>query len=115
MKTHEPPQPPFPNFIREPTARFGWIDDRLLQEHWLQNLGPEGAAVLLFLALAADRHGASYWSRGRIANELSMGLRALNMALVRLLELGLVAHRPWCKGHVDGVWQLVQVPPRQSP
>jgi hypothetical protein len=112
MKRHEPPKLPHPDFVREPSARFGWLDDRLLQEHWLQNLGPEGAAVLLFLALAADRHGASYWSRGRIANELSMDLRTLNQALHRLLELGLVAHRPWCKAHVDGVWQLLAVPTR---
>ena len=112
MKTYEPPTPPLPDFVREPSGHFGWLDDRLLHEHWLLQLGPDASAVLLFLALAADRRGASYWNRGRMAHELSMDLHSLHRALGRLIELGLVVHRPWSPGHVDGVWQVLNVPRR---
>jgi len=64
-------------------------------------------AVLTFLALAADEFGASFYLRETIAGRLGMERRDLDRCLGRLLELGLVAHRPWMDGHQDGVWQLL--------
>jgi len=42
---------------------------------------------------------------------VSLGLdrAAVDRALARLLDVGLVAHRPWSVGHPDGVWQLLPV------
>ena len=108
------PRPPRPDLIRRPTGPFGWLDASLLHERWLANLGAEATAVLLLLALAADRHGASFHGRGRMAEALSIGEREIDHALERLLELGLVAHRPWSAGHPDGVWQLLPVPRRRG-
>ena len=58
------PKPPHPDIVRQPTARFGWLDDRLLYERWLADLGTEAVAVLVLLALAADSHGASFFGEG---------------------------------------------------
>jgi hypothetical protein len=102
--------PPHPDLIRRPTGRFGWLDDRLLREDWLSRLGPEGTSVLVLLALAADRHGASFYGRERMAEKLGMSREDIDRALRRLLALRLVAHRPWCQGHPDGVWQLLPIP-----
>lgn len=102
--------PPRPDLIRRPTGRFGWLDDRLLREDWLSRLGPDGTSVLVLLALAADRHGASFYGRERMAEKLSMQRQDVDQALKRLLELRLVAHRPWRQGHADGIWQLLPVP-----
>ena len=107
--------PPRPDLIRRPPSRFGWLDDRLLRDGWLGKLGPEATAVLVLLALAADRHGASFYSRDRMANELSISRQAVDAALSRLLQLRLVDHRPWRPGHADGVWQILPVPQQAGP
>lgn len=106
----ERPVPPRPDLHRNPTGAFGWLDARLLQDGWLARLGLEATAVLTFLALAADRQGASFYGRGRMATALGIELAVLDRALARLRDLGLVAHRPWRPGNPDGVWQLLPVP-----
>lgn len=106
------PRPPRPDLTRRPTGPFGWLDDHLLHEGWLARLGPEATAVLVLLALAADRQGASFFGRERMGRALGLRREAVDRALERLLALGLVAHRPWRVGHCDGVWQLLPVPRR---
>lgn len=110
------PLPPRPDLLRRPSGGFGWLEARLLHDGWLARLGPEPAAVLLLLALAADERGASFYGRQRMATLLSLDRTAIDRALARLLELGLVAQRPWHPGQPDGVWQLLPVPshPRAS-
>jgi hypothetical protein len=110
-RTRPRPQPPRPDLLRRPTGRFGWLEDRLLHEGWLERLGPGGTAVLALLALAADRHGASFYSRTRMATSLAMSGRKVDDSLARLLRLGLVDHRPWKPAHPDGVWQLLPFEP----
>lgn len=111
---HERPTPPLPDLVRRPVRGFGWLDARLLHDGWLSRLGPDATAVLSFLALAADERGASFYGRARMAATLGLDSRALDRALTRLLDLGLVAHRPWRTGHPDGVWQLLPVPAAAS-
>jgi len=85
-----------------------------LHDRWLERLGPQRIAVLTLLALAADRTGSSFYRRDSMARALSMPQADLDEALGRLLELELLAHRPWSAGHLDGVWQLLPVPRRRS-
>lgn len=107
----ERPVPPRPELLRTPPHRFGWLDDRLLREDWLARLGSEPIAVMVLLALAADRHGASFYRRDTMARALSMLRSELDRSLERLIELELVDHRPWTPVSPDGVWQLLPVPP----
>lgn len=106
----ETPIPPRPGLVRRPCRSFGWLDDRLLMEGWLARLGPHGTSVLTLLALAADRQGASFWSREKMSRALSTPRDDVDWALGRLRELELVDHRPWIPRHQDGVWQLLPVP-----
>jgi len=108
----ERPLPPFPDLVRRPTGPFGWIEARFLHEGLLARLGPEACAVLLLLALAADRRGASYFGRERMAGSLGIDRAAVDRALGRLQDAGLAAQRPWRQGHPDGVWQLLTPPAR---
>ncbi len=108
------PTPPYPDLVRKPTKSFGWLDARLLHEQWLSRIGPEATAVLVFLAIAADRQGASFHGRDRIATQLTLSRDELDRALTRLLELGLVAMRPWRPAHSDGIWQLLPLPPKSQ-
>ncbi len=105
------PPPPYPELLRRPSGSFGWLEDRLLQDRWLARLGGQGVSVLVLLALAADRHGASFYGRARMAQSLGLSRAQVDQGLQRLLQLGLVAHRPWRPGHAEGVWQLLPVPP----
>lgn len=102
-----PPEPPRPELLRRPSGPFGWLDARLLHDDWLSRTGPDGAAVLVLLALAADRRGSSWYGRERMSRALGLTREALDRALGRLLTLGLVAHRPWRAGCPEGVWQLL--------
>lgn len=103
------PVPPRPDLVRRPQAPFGWLEAHLLHEHWLGRLKPDATAVLLLLALAADRRGASYYSRGRMADCLGIDVERVDQALEKLLAAGLVELRPWRTGSRDGVWQILPV------
>lgn len=103
------PVPPRPDLVRRPQAPFGWLEAHLLHEQWLRRLQPDATAVLLLLALAADRRGASYFSRGRMADSLGMDVDRVDRALETLLDAGLVDLRPWRAGGRDGVWQILPV------
>lgn len=110
MKPRTPPLPPRPDLWRRPREPFGWLPVRVLHQNWLCSLGPEVAAVLLLLALAADGRGASFYGRDRMASALCMTRRVLDQALQRLTQLGLLAFRPWNRTSQDGVWQLLPLP-----
>ncbi|MBI4618464.1 MAG: hypothetical protein HY720_33005 [Planctomycetes bacterium] len=109
------PEPPHPALTRSPTEPFGWLDARLLREDWLAQLGPDATALLTLLALAADRRGASFYGRERMGRALSLSRDRIDRALARLLELQLVAQRPWRPGHPDGVWQLLPLRAKSAP
>lgn len=110
-----PPAAPRPDLIRRPTGGFGWLDARLLHEHWLAELGPDAIAILVFLVIAADRRGVSYYARDRIAVALGIDLSRVDASLETLLAAGLLAHRPWRSGRRDGVWQVLPLPEKPAP
>lgn len=110
MSQRPPPKPPYPELVRRPMGFFGWLDAALVHDRWLANLGPHAIAVLVLLALAADRRGASFYSRDRMAAALGMSRHDLDQGLARLVADRLVAHRPWRHNCADGVWQLLPVP-----
>lgn len=90
----EPPttvDPVDPTRVRTPPAHFAWIDHRLRER--LRDLSLEEIAVLLFLHLAADRTGCSFWADVTIARKL--GLREGDVIRARdgLVAKGLVAYR----------------------
>ena len=109
------PAAPRPDQVRRPEGSFGWLDARLLHEHWLADLGPDAIAVLVFLVLAADRRGVSYYARDRMTVALYLDLRRVDEALERLLAAGLVAHRPWRRSRRDGVCEVLPLPGKPVP
>jgi hypothetical protein len=101
--------------VRRPTGAFGWLDAELLHDGWLAEIGPHAAAVLLLLALAGDRRGASFFGRDRMASALGMTRHEVDQALQQLLDAGIAAVRPWRPGGGDGVWQLLPLARRRAP
>lgn len=114
MNRRLPPGPPRPDLERRPRGAFGWLEAELLHQGWLTEVGPHATAVLVLLAIAADRRGASFFSRDRMAVALGLTRFEVDQGLQRLLDAGLVDHRPWRVGGRDGVWQLLPPPARQQ-
>ncbi len=108
--TRTPPTPPHPDMVRRPRGSFGWIEDRMLRDGWLARIGVDAVGVLVLLVLAADRRGASFYSRHRMAGALGLDRARVDAALEQLLDHRLVDMRPWQPGHRDGVWQVLPLP-----
>lgn len=97
-----------PYRVRRIPPSFAWIDHRIRSAGILKMLGPEEIGLYLFLTLAADKNGLSCWRLDRIERDLPCFDRhALWDARDRLLELDLIAFRPWRKNDPDGCYQLL--------
>jgi len=84
-------EPVDPTRVRTLPAHFAWIDHRLRER--LRELSLEEMAVLLFLHLAADRAGCSFWADGTIAKKLGLREGDIIAARYQLVAKGLVAYR----------------------
>ena len=80
-----------PTRVRTLPAHFAWIDHRLRER--LRDLSLEEIALLLFLHLAADRTGCSFWADTTIAKKLGLREGDIIQARFRLVAQGLVAYR----------------------
>jgi len=98
------PQPLCPERVRRIRAcTFGWIDHRLLAEGWLAQLSPEALRLYVFLVLAADANGVSWYSYDRICERLQMTMADYLAARDELVARALVAQ-------AHGVFQVLALP-----
>ena len=80
-----------PTRVRTLPAHFAWIDHRLRER--LRDLSLEAIALLLFLHLAADRTGCSFWADATVAKKLGLREGDVIHARSQLVVKGLVAYR----------------------
>lgn len=74
-------------------ASYGIVDRRLLFGRYLHRMSLEGMATYLFLVLAADRDGRSYYRDSTIGEILRLGASAIAKARSELLAAGLIDYR----------------------
>jgi hypothetical protein len=74
-----------------PPPHFAWLDHRLRDR--LHDLSLEAIALLVFLHLAADRTGCSFWADATIAKKLGRRKGDVIQARDQLVAKGLVAYR----------------------
>jgi hypothetical protein len=89
-----PPQfadPVDPTRVRTLPRHFAWLDHRLRER--LYELSLEEIALLVFLHLAADKHGLSFWADATIARKLGLREGDVIQARYQLVAKGLVAYR----------------------
>lgn len=101
---------PCPERVRRITGSFAWIDHRLLRNGCLARLTLEDVAVYVFLVLAADREGVSFYRKERICAALAISWNQFETARSRLVESGLIAFQPYQAGDVNGCYQVLPVP-----
>jgi len=110
MPTQKPLPVIVPNRLRRPPPSFAWIDHRLRSCGLLAMLEPPEIGLYLFLVLAADKDGLSCWRLDRIERDLPCFNRnTLWKARDRLLQLDLIAFKPWRESDPDGSYQVLSI------
>lgn len=74
-------------------ASYGIVDRKLLFDKYLHRLSLEAMAVYLFLILAADRDGRSFYSNASIIEILRLPGLKLSHARQELIEANLIRYR----------------------
>ena len=100
---------PEPQRVRRIAGSFAWIDHRLLRNGLLAVMTHAEQSLYLFLALAADRHGVSFYRQEKIGDLLGLDEQALAVARDRLMELRLLAFAPYSVTSPNGFYQLLPV------
>jgi len=103
---------PQPDNVRKIEGSFAWIDHRLLRNGYLAALTHEEQALYLFLALAADRHGVSFYRKEKICDLLGLDFGPFEVARDRLLDLKLIAFEPYSAAAPNGHYQVLPVDKR---
>lgn len=100
---------PQPARVRRIEKSFAWIDHRLLRNGYLEVMSHHDQALYLFLALAADRHGVSFYRKEKICDCLGLDWSDFEVARDRLIDATLVAFEPYTAGTPNGYYQVLPV------
>jgi hypothetical protein len=98
---------PEPARVRCIDGSFAWLDHRLLRDGHIERMTLADLAVYVFLVLAADKNGVSFYRKDVVARKLGIDWSQFETAKARLLERGLVAFQPFRPGEVDGFYQVL--------
>lgn len=100
---------PQPDHVRKIDGSFAWIDHRLLRNGYLAVMAHEEQALYLFLVLAADRHGVSFYRKEKICDLLDLDFGQFDVARDRLIDLQLIAFEPYGAATPNGHYQVLPV------
>ncbi len=100
---------PQPHRVRRIEKSFAWIDHRLLRNGYLQVMSHHDQGLYLFLVLAADRHGVSFYRKEKIGDSVGLTFAEFEVARDRLIDLGLIAFEPYNALTPNGYHQVLPV------
>ena len=80
-----------PQRVRRIDGGFSFIPHRFLTDGFLKALSQQELLLYIFLVLAADRYGLSFYSYDRICSSLRMSLEQYTAARDGLVEKDLIA------------------------
>jgi hypothetical protein len=83
--------PPRPDRLRRIEPGFAFVPNRFLRDGFFAQLSPLDRSLYLFLVLAADRNGVSFYGLARIGALLEIPVEDVLDARDRLIDLDLVA------------------------
>ena len=73
--------------------QFSWVDQALVQRHFIDRCEARSAALYLFLITVSDAQGLSYYGGLTLARRLHLSDEHLATARQQLIELDLIAYR----------------------
>jgi len=100
---------PCPNCIRQIPANFAWVDRRLRDKQFLGTLTLQELAVYLFLILAADKRGVSFYGSEKIAAFFEYQMQPVDVIQSRnaLFDKGMISFMPFKNNCAEGVYQVL--------
>ena len=100
---------PQPQNVRRIQGSFAWIDHRLLRGEYLRIMTHEDQVLYLFLTLAADRNGVSFYRKEKICETLSLDFQQFDIARDRLIDLNLIAYQAYSILSPNGYYQVLPI------
>lgn len=82
-----------PERLRQVPEQFSWVDQALVQRHFIDRCDTRAATLYLFLVTVADAQGLSYYASATIAGRLHLSADELGAARAQLMELDLIAYQ----------------------
>jgi hypothetical protein len=73
--------------------QFSWVDQALVQRHFIDRCDARAAALYLFLVTVADAQGLSYYGVPTLAQRLHLSTEELDAVRAQLIELELIAYQ----------------------
>ena len=100
---------PEPSDIRKIEGSFAWLDHRLLRDEVIDGMTLVEIALYVFLVLAADRRGLSFYRKDVMSKRLGIEWSECEEAKSALLRKRLIAFRPFTPSSVDGFYQVLSL------
>jgi hypothetical protein len=100
---------PQPQKIRRIEKSFAWVDHLLLRNGYLSVATHQDLALYLFLVLAADRNGVSFYRKEKICDTLNLDFRQFEIARDRLIDLKLIVFEGYTVLSPNGYYQVLPI------
>ena len=81
-----------PERQRQVPAQFSWVDQALVQQHFIDRCEARSAALYLFLVTVSDAQGLSYYGAPTLARRLRLSDEQFAAARQQLIDLDLIAY-----------------------
>ncbi len=82
-----------PERLRQVPEQFSWVDQGLVQRHFIDRCDARAAALYLFLITVSDAQGLSYYGASTLALRLHLSTEEFGAARAQLIELELIAYQ----------------------
>jgi hypothetical protein len=82
-----------PERLRQVPEQFSWVDQALVQRHFIDHCEARAAALYLFLVTVADAHGLSYYGESTLTTRLHLSSEELVAARAQLIKIELIAYQ----------------------
>jgi len=82
-----------PERLRHVPEQFSWVDQALVQRHFIDRCDAKAAALYLFLVTVSDAQGLSYYGEATLTARLHLSTEELVAARQQLITIELVAYQ----------------------
>jgi len=100
---------PQPQKVRKIENSFAWIDHRLMRNGFFEVMTHQDLVLYMFLILAADRNGVSFYRKEKICDAVSLDFSQLEIAKDRLINMKLIAFESYSVLSPNGYYQVLPV------